>query len=184
MFAQLPAKSNAGNWSPFNDTATLSAMKREINASLDRKLKDLVDERERFYFRHLNHGLDLIDENKVINWNAIHGIIVDVSCAQDDPANAKKLERAARELARVAPTYSHLGTGVLVCLIDETGTVPDAVRRPDFKLRQPENAERFEDQIAVWLVDLSLSVYRGLESADKEVRKAAKKELERSLGVE
>jgi hypothetical protein len=184
VFTKGPSDKTVGNWAPFNDAATISAIKTEINERLDRQLDAVVEKKNRFYFRHLNHGIEKIDESNKLNWARIHGMIVDLSCAQHDPENAAKLDWVAEELARVAPAYSRIGTGFLACLVKKVADVPNAIRRPAFRLRQPEDSDKLKDEIAVWLVDLSLGVFWGRESVDAELQRAAKEYFEKSLAGE
>ena len=80
-----------------------------------------------------------------------------------------------------ASAYSRLGMGVLACFVSKAANVPNAMKRPAFRLRQPEDSDRLKDEIAVWLVDLSLNVFWARESVDAELRQAAKEYFEKSL---
>jgi hypothetical protein len=184
VFTNWALDKNVGNWSPFDDAATISVIKKEINESLDRQLHDVVRKEDRFYFRHLNHGIESIDTSKKPNWRKIHGMIVDVSSAQNDPVNSEKLDLVAHALERVAPAYSRLGVGILACLIKKVAEVPVAVRRPAFALRQPLDSDELKDEIAAWLVDVSWKVECGRVSDDKELWAAATAYYEASLLTE
>ena len=184
VFTQESSGKTVGNWSPFNDAATISAIEAEINERLDRQLDAVVEQKNRFYFRHVNHGIELIDESNKMNWEQIHGLIVDLSCAQQGPANAAKLDFVAEELERVAPAYSRIGTGILACLVKRVAQVPNAMKRPAFRLRQPEDSDKLKDEISVWLVDLSLNVFWGRKSDDSDLRQVAKEYFEKSLAGE
>jgi hypothetical protein len=164
------------------DTVTIKDVRTTINVRLDTRLNDLVDPADRVYFKHTNHGVELIRDDAATHWEYVQGAIVDTATASH-AGNSDKLSALAKGLARKAPEYIRIKGEVLICLLPGSS----APLPPVFTSAHVLNVKRTGDsatligEVLTWLTTLNIQIEDDRLNAPQPLRDAVEEFIEKIL---